>query len=406
MITDAMRQEPTFALDSAGAEHAAAVARAIAEDIANAGGRISFERFMELALFAPGLGYYSAGAGKLGPGGDFVTAPEISSLFGRCIGRFAASAAGAWNGRVVLEIGAGTGALAASMLPELARLGALPQAYCILEVSPDLRARQRQRLEPLARALGILVSWIDDLPGDGFNGLVIANEVLDAIPVRRFRLDHGVVREWFVSCHGEGFTWEVGPPADAVLETEWGALKDSLEHPLPDGYSSECSPARRAWVSTVVEALGDGLVLLIDYGYARHEYYHPQRVDGSLACHFRHRRNDDPLSLPGLQDISAHVDFSAVAESTMQAGGVVAGFTTQAHFLLANGLLDLCAELAPGSQEFMRAAGEVQRLTMPGQMGETVRVMALTKLLRVASLPGFSSVDLRDRLSPARSTNV
>ena len=383
--------------DEEAAKHSARLCARIAEEIRAQGGAISFEQYMALALYAPGLGYYAAGASKFGAAGDFVTAPEMTPLFGRCLARFVAAVApgGAYE---LLEVGAGSGELAAALIPELASLTRAPARYRILEPSPDLRERQTQRLRPIAQAAGVELLFDDDLRGEPLTGVVIANEMLDAIPVQRFRCTADGVREAMVVLGDAGFEYRFERPGDERLSAALHGLEERLGTRLPDGYCSEIAPARGAWVAGLAERLASGVALLIDYGYSAAEYYHPQRVEGTLACHYRHRRHEDPFLWPGLCDITAHVDFTALAESADGAGLGVAGFTTQAHFLLGNGLLDLCAELVPGTPEFLRAAGLVQRLTMPHEMGEAVRVMALAKNPAEPQLPGFADVDLRGRL--------
>ena len=379
------------------ADHSLRLAELIAGEISSNAGVIGFDRYMELALYAPGLGYYAAGAAKFGASGDFVTAPEMTPLFGRSLARFVAVAAPA-GGFDLLEVGAGSGALAAALLPELAALGRTPQRYRILEPSPDLRARQAGRLRDIALGAGVELVFDDDLRGEPLHGMVIANEVLDAMPVRRFRCDAGEVREAMVACARDGFEWRFETPRDQRLGAVVQRLQRRPGMELPDGYQSEFGAARGAWIAALGERLASGMALLVDYGYSAAEYYHPQRVDGTLACHYRHRRHEDPFLWPGLCDITAHVDFSDIAEAASCAGLAVAGFTTQAHFLLGNGLLDLCAEYEPGTPEYVRVAGLVQRLTMPQEMGESVRVMALSRDASGATPPGFGEVDLRGRL--------
>ena len=346
------------------AAHSARVAAHVASEIAASGGAIGFDRYMELALYAPGLGYYAAGAAE------------------------------------VLEVGAGSGALAASLLGEMQASGATPSRYRILEPSPDLRSRQRERLLRAGDLGGVDLSWQADLPEHGFRGVVIANEVLDAIPVRRFRVgeEGGIEEQQAVLTDGGRLALRFAAPTDDGLAAAVERIQQELGYRLPAGYVSEVSPAREAWLATLAGRLTGGVLLLVDYGYSASEYYHPQRRDGTLACHYRHRRHEAPLAWPGLCDITAHVDFSRQAAAADAAGLDVAGFTTQAHFLLGNGLLDLVATMEPGRPDFVRAAGLVQRLTMPQEMGEAVRVMALARGVADGALPGFESADLRSRL--------
>ncbi len=363
--------------------------RALAAD---AGGALTFEQFMEAALFAPGLGYYSAGARKLGAAGDFVTAPEISPLFGRCVARNVAAVLAGLDGGAVLEIGAGSGSLAAQVLGELARRGAPAPRYQILERSADLRERQRAALAGWAS-----VEWLDELPARGLRGVVLANEVLDALPAIRFRIDQDGVSEEVVRLAGEALETAFEAPRTACLAPRVAALRAALPEPLAPGYVSEIAPAREAWVASVAEVLEQGVIVVLDYGYPRREYYHPQRAAGTLRCHLGHRAHDDPLAHPGVQDVSVHVEFTAIAEAAHGAGLEVAGFTTQAEFLLASGLLELIAEHEIGSEDYLAAAGAVRTLTLPSEMGEAVKVLALARGA-VPALPGFAGRDHRARL--------
>ncbi len=378
---------------AAAAAHGHAVAAALRREVASAGGVIGFDRFMEVALYAPGLGYYSAGARKLGAGGDFVTAPEISPLFSHCIATQCDEALKALGGGAILELGAGSGVMAFDVLLALERRGTLPEAYFILEVGADLRERQRERVASLSPELARRVRWLDALPQDALQGVVIANEVLDALPVKRLRMRNGAVLELAVGCDDRGFHWHERQPVEP-LPAALAALAGSC----PEGYASEYCPSLGPWVAAVAATLARGLVLLIDYGYPRREYYHPQRMGGTLRCHYRHRAHEDPFLWPGLQDITAAVDFTAVAEAAVAAGLAVRGFTTQAHFLIGCGLE---RHVVAQQQEDLRAratlAHQVQQLTLPGEMGETVKAMALTRDFNLP-LAGFSGPDHRHRL--------
>lgn len=385
--------------DPAARAHGERVAAAIRAEIARAGGGIPFARYMDLALHAPGLGYYSAGSTKLGAAGDFVTAPEISPLFGRCIARQAAEVLAMPGGGSILEIGAGSGALACDLLTELERMEALPERYTILEISADLRERQIRRIDERIPHLAARVEWIDRLPSGGFRGLVLANEVLDALPVHRVRVDAaGKLTESCVSWEQDRFVWTWGPSSDARLAPRVEAILTACG-PLAPGYCFEINLELEAWIAAVAAALERGLILLVDYGYPRREYYHPERSGGTLMCHYRHRAHDDPLILPGLQDITAHVDFTAVAEAGTRAGLEVAGYATQAWFLLGSGLQELAARALEGAPDVERAriSHQVQRLTLPGEMGERFKVMALARDLDQL-LGGFSLRDERGRL--------
>jgi len=354
----------------------------ICQRIAQAGGWLGFADYMQMALYEPGLGYYDAGGSKFGPQGDFVTAPEISPLFAQATAAQLAEAFGQLPAQV-LEFGAGTGALAQELITELGRRGCAPQQYFIIEVSADLRARQQQRLA------GLPVTWLDRLP-QAFEGVVIANEVLDVLPVRLFVQGHDGVYERGVCCDGTGLRL-VARPADNALARQVAAI-EALVGPLPPGYGSELCPLAAAWIAALAGPLRRALVLLFDYGFPRHEYYHPQRAMGTLMCHYRQRAHADPLWLPGLNDITAHVDFSACAQAAGAAGFEVLGYTSQAHFLMNCGILDLLAGRLDPAQ-----AGAVQRLLSEAEMGELVKVLALGRGLP-ASLLGFNRGDRRHRL--------
>jgi SAM-dependent MidA family methyltransferase len=375
--------------------HSAAVAARLQAEIAGAGGWVSFERFMDLALYAPGLGYYSAGSTKIGPGGDFVTAPEISDLFSRCVARQCAQVLSVTGGEI-LELGAGTGRMAAAVLESLAASGVLPERYSILEVSADLAERQRDRLGSLPAPLRERVVWLDRLPERPVRGVVLANEVLDALPCQRFVVGRGgVPRELGVALHDESFVERAAMP-DTALATACESLLKELPQPLPPGYTSEVCLRLEPWIAGVGACLERGLLLLFDYGLPRSHYYHPQRVTGTLQCHFKQFAHDDPYINVGVQDITAWVDFTRVAEAGVDAGLDVAGFCTQAAFLLATGIESFVAE-AVGPVEGARRAGEARRLLMPGEMGEAFKAMALTRDYD-AALDGFALQDLRHSL--------
>jgi SAM-dependent MidA family methyltransferase len=377
-------------------EHGAALAARIRAAIAEAGGRIGFERYMQMALYEPGLGYYSAGARKLGPAGDFVTAPEVAPVFSRCVATQCAEVLGALGGGDLLELGAGSGAMAAEMLAELEVQDALPGRYRILDVSADLRERQRTTLEAAVPHLLPRVEWLDRLP-DAFDGLVVANEVLDALPVERFVWRDGAARELGVAIDGDGFRADEGP-ASPALAAAVARLRDESGAGWPDGYTSELCLALGPWLGSVAASLRRGVVLFVDYGLPRREYYSAERTAGTLICHYRHRYHDNPYARPGLEDITAWVDFTAVAEAADAAGLEVAGYTTQAHFLIGCGLdrrlrevdsLDVVSRVNLSRQAMM--------LTLPGEMGERFKAMALAKGYD-APLSGFAVRDLRHTL--------
>jgi SAM-dependent MidA family methyltransferase len=383
------------ALSADEQRHSEAVAALIRTELIRGGGWLTFERFMELALYAPGLGYYSAGSWKLGSGGDFVTAPEVSELFGRCVAAQCAQVLRATGGEI-LELGAGTGALAATILAALDAAGVLPERYAILEVSGDLAARQRARLGSLAPHLRARVVWLERLPQTPLTGVILANEVADALPVRRFSQRGGTVRELGVALAPGGALHAAEGPPDAALAAACAAMFGTPPHSLPDGYTSEVNLRVGPWIAALGASLARGVVLLVDYGLPRSHYYHAQRVAGTLRCHFRQRAHDDPFVNLGLQDITAWVDFTRVAEAASVAGLEVSGFATQAAFLLALGIERIVAA-APDAVSGARLAGEARRLVMPEEMGEAFKVMALARGCE-APLQGFTLQDLRRSL--------
>ncbi len=389
--------------------HSRAVAALLRERVSGAGGWLSFEQFMELALYAPGLGYYSAGSVKLGPGGDFVTAPEVSDLFSRCVARQCAQVlADCGRGRrekgaregggEILELGAGTGCMAAVILETLAELDALPARYSILEVSADLAERQRERLGRLPRELRDRIVWLQRLPPRPLRGVILANEVLDALPCRRFVLAGSEVRELGVGLadQGSGLLVERDAPPDEALRSACAGLLRELPTPLPEGYASELCLRIAPWIAGVGACLERGVMLLFDYGLPRAHFYHPQRTTGTLRCHFKQRVHDDPYINLGVQDITAWVDFTRVAEAAVSCGLDVRGFCTQAAFLLGTGLEQLLGEVTD-AVEHARLAGEARRLVLPGEMGEAFKVMALTRGCATV-LEGFAIQDLRQSL--------
>jgi SAM-dependent MidA family methyltransferase len=364
--------------DADSERHSLAVAAHIAERIHAAGGSISFAEFMQEALYAPGLGYYSAGATKFGPAGDFVTAPEISPLFGRTVAHQAAPVLAALGGGDILEPGAGTGSLAIALLGKLEELRCLPERYLILEVSADLAERQRCLIAEQLPTLVDRVHWIADLPAD-FRGVVVANEVLDALPVERFRMNDAQVTQLRVGFSDGRFEWRHAP-APALLEEAVRAVESAIGRRLEDGFESELSLGLAGWIGDLAAALDEALVLLVDYGVSRREYYAADRSAGWLRCHFRQHVHDDPLILPGIQDLTAWVDFTAAAEAASTAGLRVAGYLTQAHWLLGGGLeaeLRSFAELPVAEQ--IRLSAQVKLLTLPGEMGENFKCLALGK---------------------------
>lgn len=378
------------------AQHSRRVHAHIAAAITEAGGWLSFEAYMDMVLYAPGLGYYSAGASKLGAAGDFVTAPEMSRLFGSCVARQCAEVLAALRSGGILEIGAGSGRLAGDILECLGASDRLPAFYWILEVSADLRQRQRAYLREVVPHLLDRIRWLDTPPADDFDGVIVANEVLDALPVTRFRWTRAQTEELGVGLDGGRFVWAARPADDAIAGYCRRLRRAGGD--WPEGYVSEFCPRLVPWAANVTRGLRNGAVLWCDYGLPRAQYYFPERCDGTLLCHFRQRAGDDPFRHPGLQDITAWVDFSLLAEAGAEAGFRLAGFTTQAHFLAGIGIDREMQRLAGADQnEFARLAAQARRLMLPGEMGERFKAMAWTRGLEL-DLSGFALRDFRDAL--------
>ena len=376
----------------------AALCAMIATDIAAAGGWIPFARYMELALYAPGLGYYSGGARKFGAAGDFITAPELTPLFAQTVAAQALQIMAGSAARI-LEVGAGSGVMAAELLRELERRGDLPERYLILELSGELRARQQATLAQRVPHLLERVTWIDTLP-HRFSGLVLGNEVLDAMPVGlvEWRDTQGAasgapeILERGVILGGQGgFAWAERPAQGALLHAA-----QSLSIAAP--YVSEIGLAASAWIAEWGRILEHGALLLFDYGFPRHEYYHPQRGSGTLMCHYRHHAHNDPLWWPGLNDITAHVDFTAIAEAGFEAGLEVIGYTSQAQFLFNCGFTETLGRLSNNSDRASVAeTRNAGKLISPNEMGELFKVVALGRGIREPLL-GFSRNDRRHAL--------
>ena len=353
-------------------KHSQQLCELIQHDISLQGGWIPFSRFMELALYAPGLGYYTAGASKFGAAGDFITAPEISSLFGRTLARHLVDIMASSTAQI-LELGAGSGKLALDILTELEQLDKLPSSYLILEVSADLRERQQTLLQKHLPHLLKRIQWLDALPAE-ISGAVIGNEVLDALPVHLLHWQDSRVFERGVASTGNNFIWE-----DRLSETP-ALLELAQQINVPDNYVSEISLAARGLISTLCGRLKKGALLFIDYGFGASEYYHPQRSSGTLMCHYRHHAHDDPFFLVGLQDITAHVDFTAIAESAIDQGANLLGYTSQAHFLINGGITKLISDVSPDNlREYLPLSAQIQKLTSPAEMGELFKVIALGK---------------------------
>lgn len=367
-------------------------------------GVIPFSEFMQMALYAPGFGYYSGGLQKFGTEGDFITAPEVSAMFSQCLARQAADVLNVVDTPEILEFGAGSGVMAADILLELERLDCLPEKYLILELSAELKQRQQQTIKNRAGDLFNRVLWLDVLPTEKFNGLVLANEVLDAMPVECFKIGSEGVQSLYVRCKeseqsktSTELSSEYRDAGDAVKKAVQ-KIEERTGTTLPKDYCSEFNPSIPGWLKSISSILNQGMVLLIDYGYVASEYYHEERQMGTMMCHYQHRAHADPLWYPGLQDITAFVDFTDVAYSAVDAGFDVSGYTTQAMFLMSNGLDELHQrQVTDDVKNQVILSQQIKTLTMPSEMGERFKVMALTKNYD-EPLRGFMMQDLRGRL--------
>ena len=364
---------------------------AVRAEVERSGGWISFARYMQHVLYAPGLGYYVSGARKFGADGDFVTAPETTPLFAQALAVQVAAILEATATREIVEFGAGSGALAADLLNALAKLDASPLRYAVLDVSPELRERQRATIARRAADHAARVEWLDALPA-AIDGAVVMNEVLDAIPPHVISRRSG---EWFergVAC-GDALHWEDRPLADVLLRAS------AIERfPPTFDYTSEINPAADALIKEIGQRMSGGALLVVDYGFPQAEFYHTQRSEGTLMGHYRHRAHADPFLWPGLSDLTAHVDFTAIALAGERAGLQLAGYAPQAAFLLGCGILDRLRESGdPTSVEYLREAAAVQKLTSPAEMGELFKVLGLAKSENIA-WPGFAVADRSHRL--------
>lgn len=364
-----------------------------------ASGPMPFSRYMALCLYAPGLGYYSAGRTKFGAAGDFVTAPELGDLFARTVARALAPTLRELGREAdFLELGGGSGAFALAALREFAALDALPRRYRLLEPSADLRERQRERAtRELPPELAARIEWIERPPEQAWRGVLFANEVVDALPTTRFTIYDGDVFEEHVALDGERLV-RADRPADGLVAGAVRHVERELGTPFPDGYRSEILPQLPYWMQAIAGTLDAGAMLFVDYGYVRREFYLPERRDGTLVCHYRHRAHGDALHWPGLQDITAFVDFTALAEAGTGAGFDFAGYAPQGPFLLAGGLAEIVAEQDAASDlARLRLAAETKRLTLPGEMGERFQAIAFARGVENV-LPGLRAVDLSRRL--------
>lgn len=363
----------------------------IRQDITQAGGFISFARFMELALYTPGLGYYSAGQHQFGKEGDFVTAPEISALFSQCVAQQCKQILSELGKGDILELGSGTGTFAKDLLLELEILDSLPEHYFILEISAELRTRQKQLLSLHCPHLLPRITWLDALP-TAMDGIIVANEMLDAMPVHCFSITRSGMQERGVTWNQDHFTWLLTAPTTPALTRSVSLLLQ--EYALPEGYESEINLGLSTWIKSIAATLNRGVILLFDYGYGKAEYYHPERKMGTLMCYHQHQRHADPFTWIGLQDITAHVDFTTVAETATAAGCTLAGYTIQATFLLHCQILELAQKKAITPIAQFNHTQAIKKLTLPSAMGELVKVMALSKNY-TKGLCGFPLPDRR-----------
>lgn len=373
-------------------KHSQQLIEFIQQNIQQAGGWIDFAQFMQSALYATGLGYYSAGSQKFGAGGDFVTAPEISPLFAQTLSHQIAQVLQITGGNI-LELGAGTGKLATDILLTLAELEVVPSKYYILEVSDHLRQIQLETLQKnLPPDLMQRVEWLGHLPA-AFTGVIVGNEVLDAIPVHLVHNTQQGVCERGVVTSAAGFDWQ-----DKLIEQGQSRAQDELLHAvnklnLPEGYLTELCPAANGLIASLAHSLQHGAILMIDYGFTAREYYHPQRNQGTLMCHYQHLAHANPLIYAGLQDITAHVDFTSIAHAGINNGLVLAGFCTQAQFLMNCGILEVMSQVSPHDMaRYAPLAAAAQKLLSPAEMGDLFKVIAFTKNIET-TLIGFSAGD-------------
>ena len=381
-------------------QHSLALEKIIHAEIKNAGGWISFADFMEAVLYLPGMGYYAAGSTKFGQAGDFVTAPEISSLFGKTIAQQVAQVFELLSHHEILEFGAGSGKLALDLLLELEQLGCLPRRYFILEISADLQQKQQALFEKTIPHLTPLIHWLTRLPEE-FGGIILANEVLDAMPVHIVTWNNLGLFERGVASNQQAFVWQNRP----LIAGELFEIAEKLAPLITESdqsdvrYTSEISLTNRHFIRSLAQILRQGVILLIDYGFGQAEYYHPQRDHGTLMCHYRHHVHDDPFYLPGLQDITSHVDFSAITQVALDGDLQLLGYTNQAHFLINCGITDILSRTPVDQpQKYLPLANQLQRLISPAEMGELFKVIAFGKHVS-PTLIGFSRGDKSRSLS-------
>lgn len=363
--------------DPIAQQHSEQLLMLIKQKTALANGKISFADYMQLCLYTPGLGYYSAGSHKLGVKGDFTTAPEISDLFSRTLAHHIKDVFQQIQQPNILEFGAGSGKMAIDILQELERIHNLPEHYYIIEASADLRQRQQQAVKTTIAHLADMVIWLDTVP-DNFTGVILANEVCDAMPVHCLQFKNGKVRERYIEEYDSELRWCDGELSQPQLAQQAAEIQPLIGD---DDYITEINLAAPAWLASLADSLQQGAIFIIDYGYPKTNYYHPQRSSGTLMCYYQHQGHDNPLILQGLQDITAHLDFTALAQTAIDNDLEVSGFQTQADFLLAGGITELLAPNDSSDEFLLQQANEIKRLTLPTAMGEVFNVLSLTRNL-------------------------
>lgn len=380
--------------DPTAQQHSALLAQQICQLIDSSNGWISFADYMQQCLYSPGLGYYSAGSHKLGQGGDFTTAPETSPLFGAAIANHLADLHKQMPDYAILEFGAGTGRLAQSVLQQLAELDALPSRYYLLEPSADLQERQQSLLNQLPTALRDRLCWVSEIP-DNFEGVMLANEVCDAMPVHLLDFSDDGVQEVGVSHEQQHFVWKTQPISSSRLQHKAEQIRAQIGN---GPYRTEVCLFASDWLETLAQKLSRGLILLIDYGYSFEEYYRPDRKQGSLRCYYQHQAHDNPLILPGLQDLTAHVNFTGLAETAMHSGLEVCAYQEQSDFLLAADITTLAAKLQQqlDALDWLQHSAALKQLLLPGAMGHQFKVLSLCR--DIDTLPRLKHNDRRYQL--------
>ena len=392
-----MKQSSLPLPDFAAIAHSRKLSACLKKLIDECEGSISFDKYMNLVLYQPELGYYNSATQKFGLTGDFVTAPEISSLFSKCIAAQCSQILGDFEESAILEIGAGNGTMARDLLLDLEKYRSLPEKYYILEISPYLKLKQKKLLREALPQFIDNIEWLSTLSNLKFKGLVLANEVIDALPVKRFKKESSSFKEMKVGYSKDNFYW-LDVVADPFLTEHLKDLESKLPAPFPSNYYSEINVQLKEWLNIIQSTIDEGVILFIDYGYSVLDYYHPSRFDGNLLCHYRHHVHNDPFFYPGLQDITTSVNFSAVAEYAEDIGLNVSGYTNQVYFLFGCGLDDLVVKMnLQDISSQTKLSQELRKLTMPDEMGERFKVIGLTKKYN-KKLTCFSKMNQINRL--------